>query len=157
MEVFEDCISFRSVRTGILNVLQNHVLDFIAFKTSNFCILRELSGGFGYTKRYDVVRSLSLNQTAFKEVLCYLIVNPMSFLNGIKRNAVVQGQSVIILEQFGVSLIYGIAIDADCNLFLLIVNLIVRHRESTLHLFGKHLLDSPTYRINHVEMHHSLA
>ncbi len=39
------------------------------------------------------------------------------------------------------------------DFFFLIVNLIVRHQESTLHLFGKHLLDSPTYRINHVEMH----
>lgn len=119
--------------------------------------MRELSGGFGYTKGYDVVRSLSLNQTALKEVLCYLIVNPMSFLNGIKRNAVVQSQGVIVLEQFGISLIYGIPVDADRNFFFLIVNLIVRHRKSTLHLFGKHLLDSPAYRINHIEMHHSLA
>lgn len=51
------------------------------------------------------------------------------------------------------TLIYGIAIYADRNFFFLIVNLIVRHRESTLHLFGKHLLDSTAYRINHVEMH----
>jgi len=133
------------------------MLDFIAFKTSHFRILRKLSGGFGHTKGYGVVRSLSINQTAFKEILCYLIVNPMPFLNGIKRNAVVQSQSVIVFEQFGVPLIYGITIYADRNLFLRIVNLIVRHRESTLHLFGKHLFDSPAYRVNHVEMHHSLA
>ena len=88
LKIFKDCIPFCPVSTCILNVLQNHVLDFIAFKTSYFRILRELSGSFGYTKGYGVVRGLSLNQTALKEICCYFIVNPMSFLNGIERNAV---------------------------------------------------------------------
>lgn len=101
-------IRFCPVSTCILNVLQNHVFDYIAFQISNFRILRELSGSFGYTKGYGVVRGSSLNQTALKEVLCHLIVNPRSFLNGIKRNTVVQGQIVIVFEQFGMPFIYGI-------------------------------------------------
>lgn len=91
--------------------------------------MRELSGGFGYTKGYGVVRGFSLNQTALKKILCYLIVNPMSFLNGIERNAVVQSEIVIVFEQFGVPLIYGIAIYADRNLFLLIVHATYRNFE----------------------------
>ena len=43
-------------------------------------IIYKLSGGFGYTKRYGVVRILSLNQTTFKYILCYLIVNAVSFM-----------------------------------------------------------------------------
>ncbi len=81
----------------------------------------------------------------------------MSFLNGIKRNTVVEGQIVIVFEQFCVLFIYGIAIYADRDFLLLIVNLIVWHREPAFHLLCKHLLDSPAYRINHVEMHHRLA
>ena len=43
LKIFKDCIPFCAVSTCILNVLQNHILDFIAFQTSNFRILRELS------------------------------------------------------------------------------------------------------------------
>ncbi len=129
LKIFKDCITFCAISTCILNVLQNHVLDFIAFQTSHFCILRKLSGRFGYTKRYGVVRGLTFNQTALKEVLCYLIVNPMSFLNGIERNAVVQSQIGIVFEEFGIPFIYGIAIDANRNLFLLIVHATYRDFE----------------------------
>lgn len=86
MEVFEDCIPFCPVSTCILNVLQNHVLDFIAFKTPDFCILRELSGGFGYTKGYGVVRVLSLNQTALNHVLRDCFVYTISLLDSVKRD-----------------------------------------------------------------------
>lgn len=43
LKIFKDCIPFCPVSSCILNVLQNHVLDFIAFQTSNFRVLRELS------------------------------------------------------------------------------------------------------------------
>ncbi len=68
-----------------------------------------------------------------------------------------QGERVILFEQFGVTFVDGIAVDAHGNLFLLVVNLIIRHREATFHLIGKHLLDTSADGVNHIEMHHRFA
>lgn len=63
-----------------------------------------------------------------------------------------QSQRVVVLEHIRVAFVNGRSVDADCHMLSVVVNLIVRHGETTLPLLGEHLLDTTAHGINHIEI-----